>query len=109
MRKVILAVMAMIFVVPFSASTASAQTPLTLNFKLNLKVAGEGFESPVYVTNAGDDRLFVVEKAGRIVILKDGQVLPKPFLDIIPLVRSLDNERGLLSVAFHPKYKDNGL
>src|SRR5215212_8865071 len=102
MRKVILAVVAMLFVLPFSASAASAQTPLTLNFKLNLKVAGEGFEAPVYVTNAGDDRLFVVEKAGRILILKNGQILKTPFLDIVPLVRSSDNERGLLSVAFHP-------
>jgi glucose/arabinose dehydrogenase len=47
--------------------------------------------------------LFIVEQAGRIRIVQQGSLLPTPFLDITPLVRS-GGEQGLLSVAFHPAY-----
>jgi glucose/arabinose dehydrogenase len=50
----------------------------------------------------------VVEKVGRIKIVRDGQVLPEPFLDITDRVGSRANEQGLLSVAFHPRYRENG-
>jgi glucose/arabinose dehydrogenase len=56
----------------------------------------------------GSGRLFVVEKAGTIRIVRDGVVSPAPFLDITPLVRSAESERGLLGIAFHPKYHANG-
>ncbi len=69
-----------------------------------------GFELPVYLTSAhdGSGRTFVVEKAGRIKVIKDGKVLGEPFLDIVAKVRSKESERGLLSVAFHPRYRENG-
>ena len=56
----------------------------------------------------GRGRLFVVEKAGRIVILRDGQPLPAPFLDIRGVVGSSGSEQGLLGLAFHPRYRENG-
>ena len=62
-----------------------------------------GLASPTFVTHAGDARLFIVEQAGRIRILRQGTLLATPFLDITPLVSS-GGERGLLSVAFHPDY-----
>ncbi|HEY2598069.1 MAG TPA: PQQ-dependent sugar dehydrogenase, partial [Candidatus Dormibacteraeota bacterium] len=73
------------------------------------KVAG-GLQSPVYLTGAGDGsgRLFVVEQAGLIRVIKNGRVLPTPFLDIRSLVIS-GGEQGLLSVAFHPQFKSNGV
>ena len=73
------------------------------------KIAG-GLQSPVYVTGAGDGsgRLFIVEQVGRIRIVKNGRLLPTPFLDIRSLVAS-GGERGLLSVAFHPQFKTNGV
>lgn len=79
--------------------------------KVGLKKVAENFSLPTDITNAGDGsgRIFVVEKPGAIRILKDGKVNAKPFLDITPLVRSQETERGLLGLAFHPKYKDNGL
>jgi len=52
-------------------------------------------------------RLFVVEQTGRIRILADGKLRAEPFLDLRDKVRS-GGERGLLSVAFHPRYRDNG-
>jgi len=60
---------------------------------------------PVQIGHAGDGsgRLFLVEQAGRILILDNGAVLPTPFLDIRALVLS-GGERGMLSVAFPPGY-----
>src|SRR6185295_18003288 len=56
-------------------------------------------------------RLFVVEQGGRIRVIKNGQVLATPFLDITPgnggPVRS-GGEQGLLGLAFHPSYVVNG-
>jgi len=56
----------------------------------------------------GDPRLFIVERAGRIRIVQDGNVLATPFLDISPSV-STQGEGGLLSVAFDPQYASNGM
>ena len=55
----------------------------------------------------GDPRLFVVEQAGRIRIVRNGSLVEKPFLDISTRVSS-GNERGLFSVAFHPDFNANG-
>ena len=72
-------------------------------------VITEGLSKPVFLTHAGDGtgRLFVVEQNGRIVILANGHLLPTPFLDIQSRL-STGGERGLLGLAFHPNYKDNG-
>jgi glucose/arabinose dehydrogenase len=71
-----------------------------------------GLDGITSVTNAGDGRLFVTEQPGRIrIILQSGQngaVLPAPFLDVSSLLVS-GGEQGLLSVAFHPQYAQNGL
>ena len=66
------------------------------------------FSRPLYLTHAADDRLFIVEQAGVIRIVKDGQLLEEPFLDIRDRVASIQLEQGLLSVAFHPDYSTNG-
>ncbi len=69
----------------------------------------ESFRRPVHITHAGDARLFVVEQAGRIWVLDpDGSREAQPFLDIVESVGSQANEQGLLSMAFHPQYSQNG-
>ena len=67
------------------------------------------FSSPVYVTAPRGDthRLFVVERAGRILVVRDGRTLSTPFLNISSQVRT-DGERGLLSMAFAPDYASSG-
>jgi glucose/arabinose dehydrogenase len=67
------------------------------------------FNYPVYVTAPPGDphRVFVVERAGRIRVVKDGKKLGTPFLDISSSV-STDVERGLLSMAFAPDYAKSG-
>ena len=61
------------------------------------------FSAPVYATSAPGDpaTLYVVEQAGRIMVLRNAKTRATPFLDIRPLVRS-GGEQGLLSVAFDP-------
>lgn len=66
------------------------------------------FSRPIYLTHAFDERLFVVEQAGAVHILKNGQLLGEPFLDIQDRVGSNQLEQGLLSIAFHPHYQENG-
>ncbi|MCS6827273.1 MAG: PQQ-dependent sugar dehydrogenase [Caldilinea sp.] len=77
--------------------------------EIALQEIASGFSEPVYVTHAGDGsgRLFVVEKAGLIKILQNGQTLSQPFLDIRDRVGN-DGEAGLLSVAFPPDFAQSG-
>ena len=73
------------------------------------------WNGPALITSlrhAGDGRLFVTERDGYIHIIHNGAPLPQPFLDISHLVAiDLDfvaSEQGLLSLAFHPNYAQNG-
>jgi glucose/arabinose dehydrogenase len=67
------------------------------------------FERPVLVTAPPGDtrRVFVVEQAGVIRIVRDGVVLPRPYLDLREKVK-LSSEPGLLSIAFAPDYATSG-
>ena len=77
---------------------------LTLTFNT---FVGSGLNSPVFLTQPlNDGRIFVVEQAGRIRLVRDGVLQSTPFLDITSRVLS-GGERGLLSVAFHPNYASN--
>lgn len=82
---------------------------LNAQIRLALEPVANGFAGPVDITNAGDERLFVVEKNGVIRILyKDGTVESTPFLNIDPRVESSSGEQGLLGLAFDPDYANNG-
>ena len=75
---------------------------------IQLQSFATGFTQPLEIVNAGDNRLFVVEKTGKIKILNaNGTTNATPFLDISALVTT-DSERGLLGLAFHPNYATNG-
>ncbi|WP_281322916.1 PQQ-dependent sugar dehydrogenase [Flavobacterium aestivum] len=83
-----------------------------LNFSysqtIGLKTFASGFSNPLEITNAGDSRLFIVEKDGIIKILNpDGTTNPNAFLNITGQV-STGGEQGLLGLAFHPNYASNG-
>lgn len=75
---------------------------------IGLQNFASGFTKPVEITNAGDNRLFIVEQGGIIKILNsNGTVNPTPFLNITSQV-STGGEKGLLGLAFHPNYASNG-
>ena len=80
------------------------------NAAVRLEPFVNGFTQPLFVTPAGDGsgRLFVVEQRGRVRVVEDGEVLDEPFLDVSDLV-SCCGERGLLGLAFHPGFEENGL
>ncbi|MEY2598358.1 MAG: hypothetical protein RLZZ244_2032 [Verrucomicrobiota bacterium] len=75
-----------------------------------VKVA-DGLVDPIHVTSPkdGSGRLFVCERNGVVRVVKDGKVLPKPFLDIKDKTLSSFLEEGLFAIEFHPKFKENGL
>ena len=86
------------------ASVAYGGTPLSLG----LEPVASGLTSPLFLTAPdGDPRLFIVERTGRVRLIKDGAVVPTPFLDIASRV-NLAGERGLLGMAFDPSYATNG-
>ena len=84
-------------------------TPLKAQPTIALVEFSSGFEFPVDITNAGDERMFIVERKGYIKITDMlGNVLPNDFLDIHEQVESGYQEQGLLGLAFHPDYASNG-
>lgn len=81
-----------------------AQQPV----RIVLEPFATGFSSPVDIAHCGDDRLFIVEQAGRIKIVDpSGTVTTTPFLNIQSRVTS-GGEQGLLGLAFDPDYATTG-
>lgn len=91
------------FIFLFFAGNLFSQT-------INLSEFSSGFNWLLGTANAGDDRMFAIQKTGQIFIIdKDGNRNSTPFMDIGAKVRSgANDERGLLGVAFHPDYETNG-
>lgn len=86
------------------AESAHAAPP-----RIVLRSFVSGLSSPVAFESSRDGtrRVFIVEQGGTIRIIQNGSLLPDPFLDITNLVES-GGEEGLLGLAFHPSYKQNG-
>lgn len=81
--------------------------------KVKLEPVATGLTAPLaMVQPAGDERKFVIEQDGRVrIIAANGSLSPTPFLDLRSrIVRQWADfdERGLLGLAFHPNFKDNG-
>ena len=81
--------------------------------QLGLKKVAHVKEKAVYLTQPASDssRLFIVNENGFIQIIKNGNTLKKPFLDISDQVQVSMKSReknGLLGLAFHPRYIKNG-
>jgi glucose/arabinose dehydrogenase len=66
------------------------------------------FANPVGMAHAGDNRLFIVQKAGLIRIYSGTAILATPFLNVSSIIRATGTEQGLLGLAFHPDYVNNG-
>ena len=91
-----------------------AATALRAQSLITADAVVTGLATPVAITHAGDQRLFITEQTGRIRIVdlstNPPTLIGPAFLDIHTIVRSPANggggEEGLLSVAFDPHYKD---
>ncbi len=97
-----------LLVCPLYASAAPSPPSSTTRLHL-APILTQGLEQPVFIGHAGDhgSRLFILEQPGRIRILRQGALQPDPFLDISRHVK-FGGERGLLGVAFHPRFRSNG-
>jgi glucose/arabinose dehydrogenase len=91
---------------PEIANATAFPAPLHYEWQL---IAG-GLHRPLDIQSAADNsgRLFLVEKPGIIRIYQEGELLKTPFLNIPARVNDLDREQGLLGLAFHPSYEQNG-
>ncbi|MCU0652798.1 MAG: PQQ-dependent sugar dehydrogenase [Candidatus Pacebacteria bacterium] len=124
MKKILIVVLLLIIagaMVYFSFNgrmSPGASTPETPAISpaqgIGIRQIAQGFVSPVLLVSARDSsgRLFVVDQVGVIKIIDaSGNVMPENFLDIksriVPLSANYD-ERGLLGLAFHPDFKNNG-
>jgi glucose/arabinose dehydrogenase len=88
---------------------ASAPDPTLVEFQEIVN----GLIRPLFLTHAGDSRLFVMTQNGFIYIVQNGSLLTTPFLDVSSLLHADVfgggyTERGLLGLAFHPNYALNG-
>lgn len=84
-----------------SGSAAAATLPGGFSETL----IASGLRHPTAMAFAPDGRLFVCEQAGTLRVVKDGVLLPTPF---VSLTVSSIGERGLLGVAFDPGFASNG-
>ena len=91
-----------------SEFTNETPTPPEGPVPVALSEVASGLDFPLYLTSPPNDpRLFIVEKGGAIRVVKDGALLPTPFLDLTGLV-STGSEQGLLGLAFAPDYPASG-
>jgi glucose/arabinose dehydrogenase len=92
-----------------TGSASPAQGTAAASRGVRLVKVGD-FQSPLYVTAPPGDRrrIFVVEQAGEIVVVRGGKTVARPFLDIRSKVTA-GGEQGLLSMAFAPDYAQSGL
>jgi glucose/arabinose dehydrogenase len=89
------------------AALASSAAAHPQRAAYNFRQIASGFDQPVYVAQPVSEpgRLYVVERAGRILMLANGK--RRTFLDIRSRVESDYKEQGLLSVAFSGGYAEN--
>jgi len=100
------------FLFIFCACTNAPKVPVG-KAQIKIKQIVGGLTGPVSMDcpKDGSGRLFICEQTGQIKIIKAGQLLTTPFLDINTLLDDINknySEKGLLGLAFHPDYKNNG-
>jgi glucose/arabinose dehydrogenase len=96
-----------------SAAPTGRPRPSAPAADVGIKVIAGGLPAPDGLVGAPDGRgrLFVIDQTGKVFIIQDGAVLPQPFLDVSAKLPALDpsyDERGLLGLAFDPKFGQTG-
>ncbi len=93
---------------PMTVPSAIAAGP-----EIGAGLLAEGFASPVGLVAPADGtgRLFIADQAGVVRVFRQGVLAERPFLDVRDRMVRLDrgyDERGLLGLAFHPRFRENG-
>lgn len=97
-----------------AATLLANAAPASAQIKVKLEEVASGLTHPLAMVSIpdGTGRKAVIEQPGVVRIIDaKGRLLPEPFLDLQPKIITLKHffdERGLLGIAFHPNYKDNG-
>jgi glucose/arabinose dehydrogenase len=111
MKRAVTVLLALALAASHSAACGdtTAASPPDGTASVGLQEVASGLSFPLYLTAPPGDthRLFIVEKGGAIRVVKDGVLLPTPFLDLTGHV-STGGEQGLLGLAFDPAYGENG-
>jgi glucose/arabinose dehydrogenase len=87
--------------------------PKNNNKEVDIMLIADNFVSPIGLVAepSRTDRMYVIDQVGKVYIIEDGNKMSAPFFDVsskmVPLSAGYD-ERGLLGLAFHPDYKNNG-
>jgi glucose/arabinose dehydrogenase len=104
MRMFVTAALALAGLSVLSAARAQAAAPT-----IALQKLATFSSDPIGIVDSGDGsgRLFIILQRGLIMIYSGGVVLPQPFLDLQARVTCC-GEQGLLGLAFHPQYAQNG-
>ncbi len=91
------------------ASPVAGAQVQTARARYRLARVSSGLGDALYVTAAPGqaNRLYIVQQSGRILIQQRGRLRGRPFLDVSSSISS-GGERGLLGLAFHPRYASNG-
>jgi glucose/arabinose dehydrogenase len=78
--------------------------------RLTLQVVTAGLRQPTALAEVpdGSGRFFVLERVGLVRLIRQGQLVPEPVLDLRALITSSGQEQGLLGIAFHPRFEENG-
>ena len=74
----------------------------------DLDLVIDGLDRPILLTHADNSGIFVVEKTGKVFLFNEEYQGKKLFLDLSSVITTRGNEQGLLSIAFHPNYSENG-
>lgn len=90
-------------------ATVLLLSPAAAKAGIDLEAVVTGFDRPTAIASPGDGtgRLFVAEQAGRVRLIVDGALVARPFLDFSSRVFSAGGN-GLLGLAFHPEFAQNG-
>lgn len=110
MRKIhaLLALALTLSLIPL-ASTPAQAARLDKTHELKLTPVVSGLSVPLDLRSPdGSGKLFIVELTGKIRVFAKGKLKKKAFLNLTPKI-SVGGEQGLLGLAFHPDYADNGL
>jgi glucose/arabinose dehydrogenase len=74
---------------------------------IDFETIATGLDQPLLATSPpGDPRLFVIEQTGKVRVIKNGQLLETPFIDLGSAIQCC-GEQGLLGIAFHPDFGQN--
>ena len=103
-RSIAVLIMAGILGSTFSGFIGGAEAAAPANFVTETVVSG--LEVPTAMAFAPDGRIFVTEKAGKVRVIKNGVLLPTPFLDFSSKINQ-SGDRGMLGIAIDPSFSSN--